>query len=455
MASDLLSIGRSGAQAARVALDVTAQNIANAASEGYVRRSVRLEEVSSSGGIGTIGDVSLSGVRLDRVVRNADLFRQAEVRRTGADAARAGAEVAGLENIEGAVEQSGVYDAMVKFESALQQLVGDPTSASLRANAIEDARTMVGTFNIAATALDSVGTGLRFEAGDGVSQVNTLAQELARVNLRLSRAADSTSDQTALLDQRDSLLQQLSEFTDVTTAINATDGTVKVTTGGASGETLVEGGSAFALAMDTDAASGTITFKVGGNDVTLSGGALAGKAQALTKLAAVHDRLDQLAMAMAGAVNSAQVSGSDLGGAAGLPLFVGPTPGDTTGITAATIALNFTDGARLATAASGAAAGSRDAATLSAMRANLASANPTGGMDALLFDISGTVAGRTVTRDALATIAGSARISLAAQAGVDLDTEAANLIRFQQAFQASGRVMQAAKDIFDTLLAIR
>ena len=33
-------------------------------------------------------------------------------------------------------------------------------------------------------------------------------------------------------------------------------------------------------------------------------------------------------------------------------------------------------------------------------------------MDSLLFDISGTVAGRTVTRDALKTIAGSAQVSL-------------------------------------------
>ena len=69
MASDLLSIAASGAKAARLALDVTAQNIANASSDGYVRRSVRLEELASSGGFGRIGDVSLSGVRLDRVVR--------------------------------------------------------------------------------------------------------------------------------------------------------------------------------------------------------------------------------------------------------------------------------------------------------------------------------------------------------------------------------------------------
>jgi flagellar hook-associated protein 1 FlgK len=454
MASDLLSIGRSGALAARVALDVTAQNIANASSEGYVRRSVRLEEVSSSGGIGTIGDVSLSGVRLDRVVRNADLFRQAEVRRTGADAARANAEVAGLENIEAAVEQSGVYDAMVAFEGSLQQLVGDPTSSSLRANVIETARTMVGTFNIAATALDSVGTGLRFEATDGITQVNTLAQELARVNLRLSRAADSTSDQTALLDQRDSLLQQLSAFTDVSTAINSVDGTVTVRVGGTSGEKLVEGGSAYALNMteDVDAVTGdptgTVSFDVAGTAVTLTGGSLAGKAQALVKLAEVHDRLDALAEQMMDAVNTAQGNGAALDGSTGQPMFSGVGNG------AAGMTLALTDGAGLAVAAGGSLANSRDTTNLDALRSTLAADDPTAGMDALLFDISGTVAGRKVTRDALETIAGTARVSLAAQAGVDLDTEATNLLRYQQAFQASSKVMQTAKDIFDTLLGI-
>lgn len=451
MASDLLSIGRSGALAARVALDVTAQNIANASSEGYVRRSVRLAEVSSSGGIGTIGDVSLSGVRLDRVVRNADLFRQAEVRRTGADAARADAEVAGLENTEAAVEQSGVFAAMVKFEGSLQQLVGDPTSSSLRANVIEDARTMVGTFNIAANALDSVGAGLRFEAGDAVSQTNVLAQELARVNLRLARAADSTSDQTALLDQRDSLLQQVSAFADVSTVISPADGTVEVRLGGTSGEKLVSGGTAYALGMTT-AANGTISFDVAGVAVVPTAGSLAGKAQALVKLADVHDRLDQIADALAGAVNAAQVAGAALNGAAGTAMFGGAGP---SGFTAASLTLSLNDGAGIAAAAASSPAGSRDASNLNALRAALGTSDPTGRMDGLLFDISGTVAGRKVTRDALVTIAGNARVSLAAQAGVDLDGEAANLIRFQQAFQASGKVMQTAKDIFDTLLAIR
>jgi len=123
--------------------------------------------------------------------------------------------------------------------------------------------------------------------------------------------------------------------------------------------------------------------------------------------------------------------------------------------TAASLTLALTDGTRIATAAASAGPGSRDPANLNALRTALSSADPVGGMDSLLFDISGTVQGRTVTRDALKTIASSAQVSLQAQAGVDLDQEAVNLVRYQQAFQASGKVMQTAKDIFDTLLAIR
>ncbi len=445
MASDLLSIAKSGAMAARIALDVTAQNIANASSDGYIRRSVRLEELASSGGFGRIGEVSLSGVRLGGVTRNADAFRQAEVRRTGADAARAEAEVAGLENIQAAFEQSGVFPAIVAFEASLRQLATDPVDPGLRAAVIEDARTMTRTFNIAATSLDAAGNGLRFEAADGVNQVNQLAGELARVNLHLARASGASSDQTALLDQRDSLLERLSRFTDVTTTF-APDQTVEVRLGGASGPQLVIGGSATSLAMAA-AADGTISFTLGTAPVTLAAGSLAGKAQALVKLTDVRTRLDTVAAGLIATVNAAQTGGIALDGSAGQPLFAGTD--------AASFALAFENGSLIATAPAGGGAGSRDPANLTALRNMLGTTDPAGALDALLFDISGNVAGRTLTRDALSAIAGNASIALKAQAGVNLDHEAVNLIRYQQAFQASGKAMQVASNIFDTLLAIR
>lgn len=445
MAADLITIARSGTRAARAALDVTAQNIANASSEGYVRRSVSLSELALNPLASSPGAINLAGVRVNGIVRNADMFRQSEVRRTGSDAARAGAEVQGLENIESAAEQTGVYDAIVGFEAALKQLLSDPTDGSLRASALEQARTIAQTFNTAAASLAAVGEGLRFEAQDGVASVNTTAAELARVNLRLSRASDTSSDRSSLLDQRDSLLERLSGQVDVSTVF-AADGSVQVRIGGSGGPSFVSGGSAVPLTM-TAAGDGTVSFALGGTAVTLSSGALAGKGQALSELTGVRGQLDAIAAGVITTLNAAQGTGADLDGAGGQPMF--------SGTDASTMTLALAGGSQIATAPAGSGANSRDTSNLTAMRGALETANPAGTMDRLLFGISSAVAGRTVTRDALESIAGTARVALQAQAGVDLDEEAINLTRFQQAYQASGRVIQVASDIFDSILAIR
>lgn len=443
MSSDLITIARSGTKAARAALDVTAQNIANAGTAGYVRRTVQMEEVAATSAFNR--DVSFSGVRLDRIVRNADAFRQAEVRRTGADTARANAEVAGLENIESAVEEAQLYPAIVQFEASLQQLAADPVDPSLRAALIEDARTMTRAFNIASSSLQAVGEGLRFEAADNVTQVNKLASELADLNQRLARSADAGGNRAALLDRRDLLLEQLSGYVDIGATI-APDQTVEVRLGGTSGLPLVSGGTAGTLAMNT-ATDGTLSFALDGTAATPAAGSLAGKAQALNRLASVSTDLDSLATSLAATVNAAQAAGLALDGSAGQPIF------SATG--AADIALAFDNGNLIATAPAGAGAGSRDQSNLAALRSALGSTNPAGAMDGLIFGISSAVQSASTTRDTLETIAGTARVALQTQSGVDLDQEAVNLLRYQQAFQASGRAIQVAADIFDTLLGIR
>jgi flagellar hook-associated protein 1 FlgK len=40
------------------------------------------------------------------------------------------------------------------------------------------------------------------------------------------------------------------------------------------------------------------------------------------------------------------------------------------------------------------------------------------------------------------------------ESGVNLDEEAANLLRYQQAYQAAGKLMQIASQLFDALLAL-
>lgn len=444
MASDLFTIGSSGLKAARAGLEVTSQNITNAATEGYVRRSVSLSEMAAAGGYSRLGDLSLSGVRVAGIQRNADVFRQAEMRRTGADSARAGAELQGFENIEAALEQSNLFPAMTSFEGSLQRLLADPVDPALRAAVLEDARTVARTFNIAADALGNVGTGLRFEADDAAARVGSLAGELARVNLQLNRTAAGTSDQTMLLDQRDQLMQQLSGLVDISSTIGA-DQTVEVRIGGAP---LVQGTAAKAFAM-TAAGDGTISFTLDGAPVALSGGALAGKAMALVAVRDNKAALGAIADNLILAANGAQTAGLALDGSAGQPLFSGSG--------AAGIALALTSGSQIATApnVAGGPAGSRDPANLQALRAALAGAGVTDDLDGMLFTVSSGVAGRKTTAQALDSIASAAQIAFEQQSGVDLDQEAANLVRFQQAFQACGKAIQIASDCFDTLLALK
>src|SRR5690606_23705469 len=121
---------------------------------------------------------------------------------------------------------------------------------------------------------------------------------------------------------------------------------------------------------------------------------------------------------------------------------------------AADVALALTSGSQIATAPAGAGAGSRETGNLQALRDALANGGPASAADAMLFKLSSAIGARTVTRDALSTIADTADVALTAETGVDLDQEAANLLKYQQMFQASGKVMQAAADIFDTLLGI-
>ena len=59
-----------------------------------------------------------------------------------------------------------------------------------------------------------------------------------------------------------------------------------------------------------------------------------------------------------------------------------------------------------------------------------------------------------VTSAAAATLSAQTVQAQQSESGVNLDEEAANLMRYQQAYQAAGKVMQTASDLFQTLLEL-
>lgn len=443
MASDMLQIGASGLRAAQAQLDVTSQNIANASTAGYVRRSVTQTELSGVSMGSTYGVVSQWGVRVSGITRNVDSLAQSEVRRTGSDAARADTLVKGLTSVSDAVDTSGVYAAITGFQSALSKLTSSPTDSSLRANVLSAAGTMAQSFNTAHSALVSAQSGFQLAATDGVSQVNTLATNLAKLNLTIAGTTDPAS-QASLLDQRDGLLQQLSQYGDITTTI-AANGTVNVQMGGASGPMLVTGSTAKTMAMSQDS-TGAISYTLGGTALTLSGGSLAGTQQAMAASISASNSLDGIANSLMTTVNDAQGNGAALDGTAGQDMFSG------TG--AAGITLALTSGSQIAAAASGSAAGSSDQTNLKALISSMGSVDIAGQTNTLLYNLSSAVASNTTTRDTLDTIYANAQANVSGQSEVNLDDEAANLVRYQQAYQASAKVISVAQTLFDQLLQI-
>ena len=72
-----------------------------------------------------------------------------------------------------------------------------------------------------------------------------------------------------------------------------------------------------------------------------------------------------------------------------------------------------------------------------------------------MTDAGNTSRRSSVSQEALDVVYQQVVEAKDAKAGVNLDEEAASLLRFQQAYQASARVMQMAGQLFDSLLRIQ
>jgi flagellar hook-associated protein 1 FlgK len=443
--SDMLSIGASGVRTYQTALTTTSENIANAGTAGYTRRVATVREVAAA----TDGSNTVSnglGATIGGIVRNADAARSADVRAAGADLARSEAGVVWLERIEGGLTGNKLDERLTAFFNAATTLAADPTASAARATMLQSAAALASAFSATGTALDGALADLDMSADAATGQLNHLTASLAKVNSGLGRVAPGTSSQAALLDERDRLLESMSALTEVAVQFDAA-GRVSVKAG-AGGPLLVHGDQA-AIATYARGPECAVSFAVYGLEGTRplnpSAGALAGFSESASRIADARDVLDVLAAAFVDGVNAVQAGGEDQNGNAGAPMFEGAT--------ATTVRLVLNDPRGIAAASPG--AGERDNGNLAA----LASLRSTGGFEPALTNLTtanaSALAGRRSIADVQTTIRDNAVAARDAITGVNIDEEAVDLIRFQQAYQASSRVIQIARETLETIFNIR
>lgn len=324
--STLMSIGMRAMFANTASLNVTGHNIANSNVEGYSRQEVELATANGQfTGAGFFG----KGVNVVNVKRAHDQFLTMQAAAAKSVAASADArysQLTQLENIFPPGDQ-GIGYAMGDFFASMVDLANSPGDSSARQAVLARAADVSDRFSNASNRLDMLQAGVRSDMENSAQLVTALAARVADINEQIAANRGQNQQPNDLLDQRDQLISQISEYVNVTT-IPASDGTVGVFLAG--GYRLVLGGESAELtvrANDLDASRVGLSISSNGQtlaltDDLLTSGSMAGLLRFQNDdLVDARNRLGQMAMAFASQVNHAQSMGIDLNGDTGSDLF--------------------------------------------------------------------------------------------------------------------------------------
>jgi flagellar hook-associated protein 1 len=206
-----LTTAMSGLNAAQTGLTITAGNVANASTPGYVVQTPDLVE-TSAGNVGTGVDVAGVNRTLDHLVQN-----QLWTETSGGSYADAAAQLYGqLQQIYGAPGAANAFDKVFNnFTAAMQALATSPASAAAQSGAASAAQQLAQNLNGMSSSIQ----GLRTQAEQGIAadvqQANAAMQQIAQINQQLAASTASDSTTATLEDQRDQAITQLAQLMNI------------------------------------------------------------------------------------------------------------------------------------------------------------------------------------------------------------------------------------------------
>lgn len=440
-----LYIGASGLSAAQRALETAGHNVANAQTKGYSRQRV---ESSTAPPVNThrgpLGPGATGqGVLVDAVTRAHDALVSANVRDTAAQAASWGtrADFFGrAEQILGPLD-TGASAALSDFWNSWEALSQSPDSATSRAQVLDAGRRLTDALHDAHNAVTTLRTDVGFSLTAKVVEASDLAAEIASLNGQIKAVRGGGNVPNDLLDRRDQALNRLAGLTGAQTVIES-DGDARVTINNLP---IVDGLGADALTV-TGSPPDLIWARTG--DVVAAGGELGALAElATTGAQDILDRLDTIAIELRDVVNTAHQAGFGLDGVGGRPFFAG------TGADNIRLDPTLTN-ATVAASASGEPADGNHAIAMGGLRSAVGSGGQTVGelVNALQGFLGLEAAHSTSQRDLAEIVVNDAWAGLAEVAGVSIDEELTEMLRFQRAYDASARVITVIDQLLDRLI---
>ncbi|MGA9937310.1 MAG: flagellar hook-associated protein FlgK [Candidatus Acidiferrales bacterium] len=442
-----LSIVVGALDADQGAISVTTNNLANANTPGYDRQIAQFSENDPI----QVGNLILgSGVTLEQAQTVRSNVLQLQLNQETQTSGQLDAFVNGMSQVETLFNETagtGLQTPLSAFFSSLQQLSTNPSDSSLRVGVILAAQNLATAFNQSSSALTTQQSDLNQSVEQSVSEVNSYTGQIAQLNNQITSLTESGEDPSTLIEQRDVALQNLSNVIGIN-VIAGNSNNITVTTG--NGSPLIVGDESFALQTQTNTTTGMQDVFSQGQDITsqISSGELGGQIQVRDQqIPSVLSQIDTLAAGIENSVNTQSEAGFDLNGNPGTALFTAPPPG-TTGA-AASMGVAISDPSLVAASSDG-TPGSNGNANALASIANqtiVDGQTPSNYYSGTVFQIGNAVSNATAEQTAAQQVTLQLQNQIGALSGVSLDEEAANLTKFQQAYDASARVVTIISEL--------
>lgn len=462
----IFSVAITGLNAAQVGIMTTNHNIANASTDGYNRQQIiQTTNTPMFTGAGFIGQ----GTSVEAVRRAYNQQLNAQVLSASTGAAEMDSYLSQIRQIDNllADPNAGLSPALSNFFAAVQEMAAYPASLPARQAMLSASQALVSRFQAIDQRLAEIGTGGNAMITSEVGTINAYARQIADINQRivLAQAAGPTLPANDLLDQRDQLVAELNTRIRATT-LTQSDGTLSVFIG--NGQPLVVGTQPYALQAIPDPLDPqhivVAMQSPGGSSIAmpeslLTGGSLGGLLKFRSEaLETARDAFGEIALTLARDFNTQHALGLDLSGNPG-GVFFDFSLIDPANPRASDLRLAISDPRAIAAALPpGGVADNRNALLLGALQTT----NTMAGGTATYQSAYATLVAQVGNKTREVEIAGKTQQSLFEQAeatrsqlsGVNLDEEAANLLRYQQAYQAAAKVIAIAGTLFDEILAL-
>ncbi|NUW74140.1 flagellar hook-associated protein FlgK [Vibrio mediterranei] len=455
---NLVNIALSGMNANRVALDVTAQNVANINTPGYSRQQAVM--ASLAGGKYDKTNPGM-GVEVTSIRRVTDQYLVKQTWSTASAANYASGYTSAMSQLENMLGADGfsLSAGLDSLFAALNDATTKPESTPLRQQVINESEALARRFNTLTESLHNQHKDVHDQRNAAISHANSLMSNIAEVNKQIVEMQGTGGNPAQLMDTRDALVGELSKVMEVKTTDQA-DGSIQVSL--ASGQPLVMGSDASvikAIPDPSDPYLADIHIEFG-NQTFAAKGDLGGK------LGSLHDyqvdvlkpyqvAIDDMARSLADEVNAVLAAGQDLNGNAGKALF-SYDPANP----AASLTITDIKSDELAFSSDGNPGNSDNLKDLIAISNKPVTITGFGSLS--LNDAFTAMVGETAIKARQADSDYQAKQSMFEQSvaardnvsAVNSDEEAANLMTFANAHNANMKVISTANQLFDSVLQL-